>query len=108
MHNASVAVDGKNVYVTAGTAPEDETYNNVYHYNTTTDQWNTLPPPGHLFGVLYIVGTFLSIFGGSDPITYEYCNKVSTFNGDTNSWASYLPNMIQKRAKPGVITHGIM
>jgi len=106
IYNASVVVDDKSVFVTAGTAPEDETYNNVYCYDLTSDQWSTLPPPGHRFGVLCMVNTSLSIFGGSDPITYAYCNKVSTFDRDTNSWTTYYPNMIQKRAKPGVVTYG--
>ncbi|XP_065893092.1 uncharacterized protein [Dysidea avara] len=106
LYSASVVVHDNNVYVTAGDAPEDETYNNVYQYNITTDQWNTLPPSGHRFGVLCMVDSSLSIFGGTDPVTRKIHNKVSTYNRDTNSWTSYYPNMIQKRFKPGVVTHG--
>ena len=106
MYSASVAVDDNNVYVTAGSAPEEETHNNVYNYDILTNQWNTLPPPGHRMGVLCIFDKKLSIFGGSDPVTYEYHNKVFTYNSNTNSWTSYYPNMIQKRFKPGVVTHG--
>ena len=106
MYEASVAVDDNNVYVNAGSAPEEETENNVYHYNITTDQWNTLPPSGHVMGVLYMVDSNLSMFGGTDLVTNKIHNKVSTFNRDTNSWTSYYPNMIQKRLKLGVVTHG--
>ena len=106
MYSASVVVDDNNIYVTAGSAPEVETKYNVYHYNITTDKWNTLPPPGHYYGVLCMVDDTLSIFGGQDPVTYAYYNKVSTYNRDTNSWISYYPNMIQKRFLPGVVPHG--
>ena len=53
-----------------------------------------------------MVDNTLSIFGGDDPVTHEVHNKVSTYNSNTNSWTSYYPNMIQKRFKPGVVTHG--
>ncbi|XP_065892698.1 probable serine/threonine-protein kinase DDB_G0271402 isoform X3 [Dysidea avara] len=106
LYAASVVVDDNNVYVTAGGAPEDETHNNVYQYNITTDQWNILPPPGHRFGVLCAVDNRLSIFGGSDSVTRKYHNKVSTYNRDTNSWSQTYPGMIHERFKPGVVVHG--
>ena len=105
MHSVSVAVDGKCIYVTAGDAPDDDTYNNVYEYDIISDQWNTLPPPGHRVGVFCMVDDKLSIFGGSDPVSRKCHNKVSTYNRDTTEWTSYYPNMIQKRLKPGVVTH---
>ena len=108
MYDASVAVDDNNVYVTAGSAPEKETHNNVYNYDILTDQWNTLPPPGHHRGVLCMVDNKLSIFGGQDSVTRKCYNKVSTYNSNTNSWISYYPNMIQRRYLPGVVTHGVM
>ena len=106
MYGASVAVDDNNVYVTAGSAPENETYNNVYNYDILTDHWNTLPPPGHCNGILCMVDNKLSIFGGDDPVTDDCINKVSTYNSNSNNWASDYPNVLQKRALPGVVTHG--
>ena len=47
----------------------------------------------------------LTIFGGQDPVTYERLSKVTTYNSDTNSWHSYYPDMLNKRAKPGIITY---
>jgi len=47
----------------------------------------------------------LTIFGGQDPITYEFLNKVTTYNSDTNCWYSYYPDMLNKRFKPGIITN---
>ena len=95
------------MYVTAGGAPDDNTYNNVFCYNTNTDHWTVLPQPGHRFGVLHMLGDRLTIFGGSDPVTREYHNKlkVTTYNNDTNSWYSYYPDMLNKRYMPGVITY---
>ena len=47
----------------------------------------------------------LTIFGGSDPVTRKYHNKVTTYNNDTNSWNSLYPDMLNRRSKPGVITY---
>ena len=106
MYDASVAVDDNNVYVTAGSAPEKETKNNVYNYDIVIDQWNTLPPSGHHKGVLCMVDNALSIFGGQDPVTYKVLHKVSTYNRDTNSWSQTYPGMIHERFLPGVVVHG--
>ena len=93
------------MYVTAGAAPDDNTKNTVYCYNTNTDHWTVLPQPGHRFGVLYMLDNKLTIFGGSDPVTYQYHNKVTTYNNDTNKWCSEYPDMLSIRFMPGVITY---
>ena len=93
------------MYVTAGDAPDDNTYNNVFCYNTNTDHWTVLPQPGHRFGVLHMLDDRLTIFGGSDPVTREYHNKVTTYNSDANSWYSHYPDMLNKRFRPGIITY---
>ena len=107
LYNASVAVSsaGDKVYVTAGSAPDDNTLDNVYCYNTNTDHWTVLPQPGHRYGILHMLDDKLTIFGGSDPVTYEMLNKVTTYNNDTNRWYSEYPDMLNKRFKPGVITY---
>ena len=64
-----------------------------------------LPQPGHRFGVLHMLDDRLTIFGGSDPVTRKYHNKVTTYNNDTNKWYSHYPDMLHKRLKPGVITY---
>ena len=93
------------MYVTAGDAPDDNTYNNVYCYNTNTDHWTVLPQPGHSYGVLHMLNDKLTIFGGYDAVTREYHSKVTTYNNDTNSWYSEYPDMLNKRLIPGVITY---
>ena len=107
LYDASIAVSdaGDAVYVTAGNAPDDKTYDNVYRYTTHTDQWTVLPQPGHLFGVLHMLDDRLTIFGGQDPATHKSHNKVTTYNNDTNSWYSQYPDMINIRSRPGVITY---
>jgi len=92
-------------YVTAGGAPDDATKNNVYSYDTKTNQWTILAQPGHRLGILHMLDERLTIFGGQDPVTYEFLNKVTTYNCDTNSWYSYCPDMLNKRFKPGIITY---
>ena len=64
-----------------------------------------LPQPGHRFGVLHMLDDRLTIFGGSDPVTYNSINKVTTYNTDTNKWYKQYPDMLYKRFKPGVITY---
>jgi len=96
-------VDGNSVYFSAGSAPENETKNNIYCYNISTDQWSTLPPPGHCCGVLCMVDNNLSIFGGC--IAYETLSKVSTYDRDSNSWSQKYPNMIYERFLPGVVVY---
>ena len=105
MYDPSVAIDGNNVYVTAGSAPEYGTKNNVYRYDTSTDQWHTLPLSGHRGGVLCVVDKKLSIFGGSNPVSKQRLNKVSTYNGNTRSWTSFYPSMIYIRYQPGVVAY---
>ena len=46
----------------------------------------------------------LIIFGGRDPTTDEFHNKVTTYNSKTNSWYSHFPNMLHNRNRPGVVT----
>ena len=66
LYDASIAVsaDGSRVYVTAGEAPDNNTYNNVYCYDTKTNQWTALPQPGCYLGILHMLDERLTIFGG--------------------------------------------
>ena len=64
-----------------------------------------LPQPGHRFGVLHMLDDRLTIFGGQDPVTHKYLNKVTTYNNDTNTWHKQYPDMLNIRHKPGVITY---
>ena len=107
LYEASVAVSstGDKVYVTAGSAPDDSTKNDVYCYDTNTDHWTVLPQPGHCCGILYILDDRLTIFGGDNPVTYKAFNKVTTYDSDTNSWCRIYPDMINARFMPGVVTH---
>ena len=93
------------MYVTAGSAPDVNTLNNVYCYNTNTDNWTVLPQPGHCRGVLHMLDDKLTIFGGQGAVTVKILKKVTTYNNDTNSWYSEYPDMLNKRFKPGVITY---
>ena len=105
MYGASVSAEGNNVYVTAGNATGPDARNGVYCYDITSDKWNTLPPPGHDYGVLCMIDKKLSVFGGDDPVTCKAFSKVSTYNRVTNSWSSYYPNMMHSRFKPGVVAN---
>ena len=104
LYSASVAVSGDVVYVTAGSAPDNNTCNKVYCYNVQTDYWTILPQPGHYFGVLQMLDDQLNIFGGGkDTTTNTYHSKVTTYNSDTNSWYSHYPDMLNERFRPGAV-----
>ena len=103
MYDAYVAVSNGTIYCTGTTRNEDNKLE-VYCYNARTNQWKQLPRPGHRLGVLHMVDDKLTIFGGRDPTTDEYHNKVTTYNSKANSWYSHFPNMLCNRHKPGVVT----
>ena len=103
MYGAYVAVSNGTVYCTGSTSNEDNR-NDVYSFDTKSNQWKQLPRPGHRLGVIHMVDDKLTIFGGREPVTNNPHNKVTTYNSKTNSWYSYYPNMLYNRSKPGVIT----
>ena len=103
MYDAYVAVSNGTIFCT-GSCPNDDDEHKVFCYDTRTDQWKQLLKPGHRLGVLHIVDDKLTIFGGRDPNTDEFHNKVTTYNSKTNSWYSHFPNMLYNRHKPGVVT----
>ena len=96
MYDAYVTVSNGTIYCT-GSCPNDDDDNEVYSYNTRTNQWKQLPRPGHRLGVLHMVDDKLTIFGGRDSTTDEFHNKVTTYNSKTNSWYSHFPNMLYNR-----------
>ena len=103
MYDAYVAVSNGTIYCT-GTCADEDNEHEVYCYNAQTDQWKQLPRSGHRLGVIHMVDDKLTIFGGREPTTDEFHNKVTTYNSKTNSWYSCFPNMLHNRHKPGVVT----
>ena len=103
MYYASVAVSNGTIYCT-GSTPNNDNWNDVYCYDTRSNQWKQLSRPGHRLGVIHMVDDKLTIFGGRDSTTGKIHNKVTTYNNKTNSWYSCYPDMLHNRSKPGVIT----
>ena len=103
MYGTYVAVFSGTIYCT-GTTPNDDNDNDVYSFDTKSNQWKQLPRPGHRLGVIHMVDDKLTIFGGRDPVTNNPHNKVTTYNSKTNSWYSCYPNLLHNRHKPGIIT----
>ena len=103
MYDAYVAVSNGTIYCT-GSCLDEENEHKVYCYNTRINHWKQLPGPGHRLGVLHMVDDKLTIFGGRDPTTDEFYNKVTTYNSKTNTWYCHFPNMLHNRHKPGVVT----
>ena len=103
MYDVYVAVSNGTVYCT-GSTPNIANQHKVYCYDTRSNQWKELPRPGHRLGVIHMVDDKLTIFGGRNPATDRYHNKVSTYNNQTNSWCRQFPNMLHNRHKPGVVT----
>ena len=105
MYNASAVLHKENIYVMAGDAPQDDTYDHVFSYNTKTNQWSRLPSHGYIQGKLHILNNKLTVIGGWDNATNKATNKVSTFNNNSNNWTNDFPNLLEPRCKPGVVTH---
>ena len=105
LYHAYVAVQDKKVYVTGGNSPIEDAIHQVYVYDINTDQWGQLPPSGHYYGILHIIGGKLVIIGGRLSATKKRTNKVSTFDEDSQTWTSYYPDMLSVRSKPGVVSH---
>ena len=104
MYYASAVLQNEKVYVMAGNAPEDDTYEYVFTYNILSNKWDKLPPPGHVLGVLELIDGKLSVIGGMDDINEAVAtNKVSTFIN--NSWAQHYPHMSAPRLRPGVASY---
>ena len=105
MYSVSAVLHKENIYLMAGTAPQDDTLDYVFSYNININEWSRLPPPGHYRGILQILNDKLTVIGGVDNATDEFTNKVSMFNNNSNNWSSEFPNMIMPRSLPGVVTH---
>ena len=103
MYVASAVLHNEKVHVMAGDAPDVDTLCYVYTYDIHSNHWETLPPPGHAFGVLQIIDGKLSVIGGWDTHAHEVTNKVSTFIN--NNWTQQYPNMLKSRIRPGVATY---
>ena len=104
MYGASAVLHNEKVHVMAGNAPDKDTLRYVYTYDIHSNHWDTLPPPGHIMGVLQIIDGKLSVIGGRDSIDAdEATNKVSTFID--NNWTQQYPNMLKNRLRPGVATY---
>ena len=99
-----VAVQHNKVYVT-GQSPVEDAKHHIYVYDVNTDQWDQLPPSGHYYGVPCIIGGKLTIIGGRLSSSDKRTNKVSTFDGDSQSWKSYYPDLLKVRSGPGVVSH---
>ena len=103
MYAVYIAVSNGTIYCT-GTCLDENNEHEVYCYDTRSNQWKQLPRPGHRLGVIHMVDDKLTIFGGRDPTTDQFHNKVTIYNSKTNSWYSCYPDMLHNRHKPGVIT----
>ena len=109
MYDASAVRHNDNVYVMAGNAPQDDTYDYVFSYNININEWSRLPPHGYIQGILQILNDKLTVIGGWDDATNKATNNVSTFNKYSNNWVKcfpdqYCPDLLQPRGKPGVLT----
>ena len=104
LYGAFVAVQHHKIYVT-GYGPVEDAKHQVYVYDINTDQWGQLPPSGHYHGIPHIIGGKLVVIGGRLSATNKRTNKVSTFDEDSQTWASYYPDLLSVRSKPGVVSH---
>ena len=104
LYDMHVAVKHHNIYV-SGTSPIEGAKYQVYVFNIDADQWGQLPQSGHWRGTLHIISDKLTIIGGHLSATKRRTNKVLSFNEDSEIWASYYPDLLSARSRPGVVSH---
>ena len=105
MYDASAILYKENIYVMAGAAPQNDTYDYVFSYNININEWSRFPSHGYIQGILQILNDKLTVIGGWDRATKQVTNKVSTFNNNSNNWIKYFPDLLEPRCRPGVVTH---
>ena len=105
IYGAYVTVQEKKIYVAGGASPVDDALHQVYVYDVDINQWERLPPSGHLYGIPHTIGGKLVVIGGRLASTKKRTNKVSTFDYATHTWVSLYPDLLSVRNRPGVVTH---
>ena len=105
LHSVYTAIQGGKVYVTGGLSPFEYAEHQVFFYEIDSNRWGELPTPDHCLAIPHIINGKLTLIGGCLIPTYEYTNKVSTFDQTKQSWVSYYPNLLSVRTLPGVVTH---
>ena len=105
MYDPYVTIQDKKIYVTGGTSPEDNAFDQVYIYDINADQWDRIPPSGQCGGIPQIIGGKLAVIGGHLTESRLDTNKVSTFDEASEAWISYYPDLLSARSRPGVVTH---
>lgn len=103
MYSASAVLHNDKLYITAGDAPNDDAYKELYCYYISTDCWHQLPSPDHCCGILQMINDKLTIIGGWNITTKEVTNKVSTYIN--NRWIKYYPDLLRPRNQAGVVSH---
>ena len=105
LYAAHAVIKEQKVYVAGGDSLFENTKNQIFVYDLTSDQWDELPPSGHYYGIPHIIGGKLAIVGGRLSATMRMTNKVSTFDEDSQTWTSYYPDLLSVRSRPGVVSH---
>ena len=104
LYYAHAAVRNLKIYVT-GQSPVEGMEHQVFVLDINSNCWSKLPPSGHSFGILHVVGDKLTVIGGRLTVANLRTNKVSTFDDDRQTWMSYYPDMLSARNRPGVVSH---
>ena len=105
MFDPYVTIQDKKIYVTGGTSPEDNAFDQVYIYDINANQWDHIPPSGQCGGIPQIVGGKFIVIGGLLPESKLDTNKVSTYDEASETWISYYPDLLSARSRPRVVTH---
>ncbi|XP_065920459.1 uncharacterized protein [Dysidea avara] len=105
MYDGYVVVKDNKIYFAGGNSPDDHIIHQVLVYDTNTEQWSQLPPPGQYYAIPAIIGGKLVVIGGRLSANKEKTNKVTTYNEVTQTWMSHYPDLCIVRSKPGVVTY---
>jgi len=93
------------IYFAGGNSPDENIIHQVLVYDSNSEQWSQLPPPGHYYAIPTIIGGKLAVIGGRMSASKKKTNKVTTYDEVTQTWIPYYPDLSIVRSKPGVVTY---
>ena len=99
----STVINGK-VYCGGGEADRDDDYYIVYCYDSSQDNWTTLPPlPVKWCGLGQVNGKLVAV-GGDKKSDDSTTNEVYTYDERSKKWKQTIPPMPTARCWPDVLS----
>ena len=101
-HGQTTVINGKVYY--GGSQTNDDDDDTVYCYDSSQDNWTTLPPlPVRYFGLGQVNGKLVAV-GGLKKSDDKIVNEVYTYDERSRKWKQTIPPMPTARHSTGVLS----